>query len=68
MAGDGATHDRIVGEGITVGMAGVDAIVLAQASMARVLATLPESAVPAPVFSSPQLGVERARDVLNALA
>lgn len=68
MAGDGATHDRIVGEGLSIGMAGVDAIVLAQASMARVLATLPEGAVPAPVFSSPQLGVERARDVLNALA
>src|SRR3546814_11272849 len=35
MAGDGTTHDRIVGEGLTQGMKGMDAIVLAQASMAR---------------------------------
>lgn len=68
MAGDGATHDRIVGLGLTEAMKGMDAIVLAQASMARVLATLPEGAVSAPVFSSPELGVERARDVLAALA
>lgn len=68
MAGDGATHDRIVGDALTRAMAGVDAIVLAQASMARVLSTLPEGAVAAPVYSSPELGVERARDVLASLA
>jgi len=68
MAGDGATHDRVVGHALTEAMRGMDAIVLAQASMARVLATLPEGAVPAPVFSSPELGVERARDVLAGLA
>ncbi len=68
MAGDAATHDRIVGEGLTRAMQGADAIVLAQASMARVLTTLPEGAVTIPVFSSPELGVERARDVLAGLA
>jgi Asp/Glu/hydantoin racemase len=68
MAGDGATHDRIVGQALTEAMKGVDAIVLAQASMARVVSTLPPEAIPAPVFSSPELGVERARDVLRALA
>jgi hypothetical protein len=68
MAGDGATHDRIVGEGLTEAMKGVEAIVLAQASMARVLATLPEGAVAAPVFSSPELGMLHARDVLARLA
>jgi Asp/Glu/hydantoin racemase len=67
MAGDGAAHDRIVGEALTQAMQGMDAIVLAQASMARVLATLPDGAVPAPVFSSPELGVQRARDVLASL-
>lgn len=67
MAGDGATHDRIVSEGLTEGMKGVDAIVLAQASMARVVAALPEGAVSAPVYSSPELGMERARDVLASL-
>jgi Asp/Glu/hydantoin racemase len=68
MAGDGATHDRIVGDAITGRMRGVDAIVLAQASMARVVAALPPEAIPAPVFSSPELGVERVRDVLAGLA
>ena len=67
MAGDGATHDRIVCEGLTDGMKGVDAIVLAQASMARVVASLPEGAVSAPVYSSPELGMERARDILASL-
>lgn len=68
MAGDGATHDRIVGAAITEAMKGVDAIVLAQASMARVVAALPPELLPAPVFSSPELGVKRARDVLAGLA
>ncbi|UIJ45236.1 aspartate/glutamate racemase family protein [Sphingomonas cannabina] len=67
MAGDGATHDRIVGEALTEGLKGVDVILLAQASMARVVASLPEGAVAAPVFSSPELGLERARDVLASL-
>ncbi len=68
MAGDGATHDRIVSEGLTEGMRGVDAIVLAQASMARVVAALPDGAVAAPVYSSPELGMLRARDVIASLA
>ncbi|WP_344709968.1 aspartate/glutamate racemase family protein [Sphingomonas humi] len=68
MAGDGATHDRIVGEALTQAMKDVDVIVLAQASMARVLATLPDGAVAAPVYSSPELGMVHARDVLRGLA
>jgi Asp/Glu/hydantoin racemase len=68
MAGDGATHDKIVGEGLINGLADVDVIVLAQASMARVLNTLPEGAVKVPVYSSPELGIERARDVLKSTA
>jgi Asp/Glu/hydantoin racemase len=67
MAGDGETHDRIVGEGLTEGLKGVDAIVLAQASMARVLETLPGNALTVPAYSSPELGVERARDVLQTI-
>lgn len=67
MAGDGATHDRIVGEALTTALADVDAIVLAQASMARVVASLPEGAVKAPVLSSPELGMLRAAEVLKGL-
>jgi hypothetical protein len=43
----------------------VDVIVLAQASMARVLEALPAGAVPAPVFASPELGVKFTRDILS---
>ncbi|RSY78365.1 Asp/Glu/hydantoin racemase [Sphingomonas koreensis] len=68
MAGDGATHDRIVGEALTTALADVDAIVLAQASMARVVAALPEGAVKAPVLSSPELGMLRAAEVLKGLS
>jgi Asp/Glu/hydantoin racemase len=68
IAGDGATHDRIVAEGLTEAMKGMDVIVLAQASMARVVASLPEGAVAAPVLASPELSMERARDVLASLA
>lgn len=67
MKGDGATHDRIVGEALTGAMADVDAIVLAQASMARVVASLPEGVVKAPVLSSPELGMLRAAEVLKGL-
>ncbi|WP_423606804.1 aspartate/glutamate racemase family protein [Sphingomonas sp. MS122] len=67
MKGDGATHDRIVGEALTNALADVDAIVLAQASMARVVASLPEGAVKAPVLSSPALGMLRAAEVLKGL-
>lgn len=64
MAGDTATHDRIVADALTNRLRGVDVIVLAQASMARVLEGLPPGAVKAPVFASPELGVKAAREVL----
>jgi Asp/Glu/hydantoin racemase len=43
----------------------VDVIVLAQASMARVVATLPPGALRVPVLSSPELAVLRARQLLQ---
>lgn len=68
MADDGATHDRIVGEALTGAMSGVDVIVLAQASMARVVASLPAGAVVAPVLASPELGMARAAEMLAGLS
>src|SRR5690348_918789 len=56
LAGDTATHDRIVGDALTNRLRGVDVIVLAQASMARVLEVLPSGAVKVPVLASPELG------------
>jgi Asp/Glu/hydantoin racemase len=64
LAGDTATHDRMVRQALTEDLKGVDVIVLAQASMARVVATLPAGTMHAPVLSSPELAVQRARQAL----
>ena len=65
LAGNTATHDRLVSEALTGRMRDVDVIVLAQASMARVVAALPADAVPAPVLSSPESGVRQVREVFD---
>jgi len=62
LAGDGQTHDRLVRQAVIERASGVDALVLAQASMARVLEVLPETERPVPVFSSPHLALESLRD------
>ena len=67
MAGDTAEHDRVVSQAIREKMRGVDAIVLAQASIARVLQSLPPADIPAPVFASPELGIQRARKIMAGL-
>lgn len=59
ISGDGTTHDRIVGEGILELVNQVDVIVLAQASMARVVNNLPADKVTIPVLSSPRLAIEK---------
>lgn len=64
LAGDTETHDRLLRKALLEDLKGVDLIVLAQASMARVVATLPEGALEVPVLSSPELAVLRARQVL----
>lgn len=65
LAGDTETHDRILREALTKDMNGVEAIVLAQASMARVVATLAPGSLRAPVLSSPELAILRAREALK---
>jgi hypothetical protein len=42
----------------------VDVVVLAQASMARVVAQLPENPGRVPILASPELAVKRARSIL----
>lgn len=64
MAGDTETHDRILREALMEDLKGVDVIVLAQASMARVVSTLAPGALRAQVLSSPELAVLRAREAL----
>jgi Asp/Glu/hydantoin racemase len=65
LAGDTETHDRILRKALLEDLKDVDVIVLAQASMARVVATLPPGALRVPVLSSPELAVLRARQLLQ---
>jgi len=68
MEGDGATHDAIVSAALLKLMAQVDVVVLAQASMARVLGTMDSASLIVPVLSSPELAVQRVAEVLQARA
>jgi Asp/Glu/hydantoin racemase len=65
MAGDTKTHDAIVGKALLNEMSGTDVVVLAQASMARVLSAMEPGALTMPVLSSPELGVQRMAEVLR---
>jgi Asp/Glu/hydantoin racemase len=64
LAGDTATHDRMLRQALMEDLKGVDLIVLAQASMARVVSTLTADGLQAPVLSSPELAVLSARQAL----
>lgn len=65
LAGDIETHDRILRKALLEDLKGVDLIVLAQASMARVVASLRHEELKAPVLSSPELAVLSVRRVLE---
>jgi Asp/Glu/hydantoin racemase len=67
LSGDTATHDRILSEALLNEMQGVDLVVLAQASMARVVKAMPEGALSMPVLSSPELAVRQAHEILSAM-
>jgi Asp/Glu/hydantoin racemase len=68
-AGDLERHDVLVREGLATLLPRVDVIVLAQASMARVAATLPpDVAGDVPILSSPRLAMERVAERLAGLA
>jgi Asp/Glu/hydantoin racemase len=65
-AGDLEAHDEAVRSALRELIPEVDAIVLAQASMARVADTLePGERAATPIFSSPRLGIERAVGLLD---
>ena len=67
-SGDTATHDRLVREGLLALMKEVEVIVLAQASMARVVETLSDDEKTVPILSSPQLGIDAAKTTIEALS
>ena len=66
-SGDTITHDRIVKERLKELMERVDVVVLAQASMARVVEQLSEAERKVPILSSPRLGVQRLAKMLEGL-
>ena len=67
MSGDPETHDALVSKAMVNKLGEVDVIVLAQASMARVVDRLPRGALIAPVLSSPELAMEYVRERLARL-
>jgi Asp/Glu/hydantoin racemase len=64
LSGDTETHDRLLAAELRRLMTVVDVVVLAQASMARVVASLPSDNGSVPILSSPELAVRRARSLL----
>jgi aspartate/glutamate racemase len=65
VAGDNLMHDRLVLQAIREMSAGLDLIVLAQASMARVLEATQDSSLPVPVLSSPHTALVRIKEIIN---
>ena len=64
-AGDQHTHDLLVREAIFNLTRRTDVVILAQASMARVLDSMDPSELKAPVLTSPRLALERALELLG---
>jgi Asp/Glu/hydantoin racemase len=63
MAGDAAAHDATVAAALEALAAEVDVIALAQASMARVVGTLPPNPQRPPILASPPLAIEALADL-----
>ncbi len=66
LAGDGARHDELVSRAIDEVARDVDVVVLAQASTARVMRSIPPSTIP--ILASPYLALEQVRRILQAPA
>jgi Asp/Glu/hydantoin racemase len=64
MSGDAARHDAAVAAALRELSTEVDTIVLAQASMARVVDTLPESDRRIPILASPPIAIDYLASVL----
>ena len=64
MAGDAATHDALVSAALRELSSQVDVILLAQASMGRVVDALPEADKRVPIFASPPLAIKHLASVL----
>jgi Asp/Glu/hydantoin racemase len=67
LSGEGSAHDARVKDAIAALSAEVDVVVLAQASMARVLEVLPEGERRVPVLSSPHLALGQVKNHLDGI-
>ena len=65
MSGDTATHDKKIGDALKQLVNEVDVIVLAQASMARVVNTLTDAEKKVPILASPPIAMEYLATILN---
>jgi Asp/Glu/hydantoin racemase len=65
MSGDAATHDKKVGDALKQLVNEVDVIVLAQASMARVVDTLTDSEKKVPILASPPIAMEYLKTLIG---
>ncbi|CAN5813855.1 aspartate/glutamate racemase family protein [soil metagenome] len=65
MSGDAATHDAKVGAALKKLSAEVDVILLAQASMGRVVDTLDETDRKIPILASPTIAIQYLAEILN---
>jgi Asp/Glu/hydantoin racemase len=65
MSGDAATHDKKVGDALKQLVNEVDVIVLAQASMGRVVDTLDEADKKIPILASPTIAIEYLKTLLT---
>ena len=63
MSGDTDKHDQMVAKALIELSSQVDVIVLAQASMARVVDTLPDADKKVPILASPGLAVQHIADL-----
>jgi len=64
MSGDAATHDKKVGDALKQLSTEVDVIVLAQASMARVVDTLSDADKKVPILASPPIAIQYLATIL----
>lgn len=65
MSGDAATHDKKVGDALKQLVSEVDVILLAQASMARVVDTLTEAEKKVPILASPPIAIQHLATLLQ---
>jgi Asp/Glu/hydantoin racemase len=65
MVGDAATHDKKVADALKQLMNEVDVIVLAQASMARVVDTLTADEKKVPILASPTIAMEHLASIIK---